>query len=243
MKKESLYCRLFLLFIIGILFFVSCNNKSYIKRLQEFEEGVSRPTSESELKEAIQKYERRVNDIMIAEGRIGIWYKILGSRYMDQKLYKKALECFRRALELYPENQNIFYQVGLSASLIAKNTLDFDLKGADKEKQKYYDLAVSAYKRAIEIDPNYSRAIYSLSVLYVFELNRPDEAISLLEKIVNIQKKPIDYMFLLARAYFMTGEHEKSVSVYSKIMETTSSQEKKSEAEQNIKFIRELEKN
>lgn len=57
---------------------------------------------------------------MIAEERIGIWYKILGSRYMDQKMYKKALKAFQSALEYYPENQNLFYQAGLAASLTAK---------------------------------------------------------------------------------------------------------------------------
>ena len=127
--KNAVLCSFF------VMVFVSCNNTSYIKRMQELEEGVSRPTSEAELKEAIRKYEKRVNDIMVAENRIGIWYKILGSRYMDQKMYKKALNAFQSALEYYPENQNLFYQAGLAASLTAKNSLDFELTGTDIEKK------------------------------------------------------------------------------------------------------------
>lgn len=135
MKKRFCFViiTLLLIFILG-----SCNKVTSIRRLQELEEGVSNPNTEAELKDAIRKYEKRVDDIMIAEERIGIWYKILGSRYMDQKMYKKALKAFQSALEYYPENQNLFYQAGLAASLTAKNSLDFELTGTDIEKKKIF---------------------------------------------------------------------------------------------------------
>lgn len=249
MKSNGLVCRLqkkgfdFLkkavLCCFFAMVFVSCNNTSYIKRMQELEEGVSRPTSEAELKEAIRKYEKRVSDIMVAENRIGIWYKILGSRYMDQKMYKKALDCFKAALEYYPENKNLFYQAGLAASLVAKNSLDFDLTGSDEQQQRCYEFAVSAYRRAIDIDPKYSKAIYAVSVLYIFELGKPAEAVPLLEGLIAREKKPIQQMFLLARAYYLTGNKDGAVSLYKKIIESTSSAERKAEAEENMRFIQE----
>ncbi len=236
MKKRFL---VLLFAVFSLAFFSACNYNNRIKRLQELEEGVSSPATEAELKEAIKKYERRVDDIIIAEGRIGVWYKMLGSRYMDKKMYKKAMECFKAALEYYPENQNIFYQVGLAASLIAKNTLDFELTGTDIEQKRYYALAVSSYKRAIEIEPKYSKAISALSVLYLFELDKPQEAIPLLESVVEREQKPLQHLFLLARAYYMIGENEKAVSAYEKIISLTGSAEQKKEAENNIKLIRE----
>lgn len=236
MEKKIL---IFIMLITSIVFFVGCNYNERIKRLQELEEGVSRPTTEAELQEAIKKYQRRVDDIMIAEGRVGIWYKILGSRYMEQKMYKKALKCFQSALDYYPENQNLFYQVGLAASLVAKNTLDFDGMNNNTGQQHYYSLAVSSYKRAIEIDPKYSKAIYSLSVLYVFELGIPKEAISILESVVEREKKPLKHMFLLARAYYLIGENEKAISMYQNIISLTGSKAQKEEAQSNIKFIEE----
>ena len=235
MKKRFCFViiTLLLIFILG-----SCNKVTSIRRLQELEEGVSNPNTEAELKDAIRKYEKRVDDIMIAEERIGIWYKILGSRYMDQKMYKKALKAFQSALEYYPENQNLFYQAGLAASLTAKNSLDFELTGTDIEKKRYFDLAVSAYKRALEIDPKHAKVVYALSVLYIFELNRPAEAIPILEKITEWEKKPIDHLFLLGAAYYMTGENEKAIAVYERIIEISSSAEKKAKAESNIREIR-----
>ena len=235
MKKR--FCSVIIIFLLALIL-GSCNKVTSIRRLQELEEGVSNPNTEAELKDAIRKYEKRVDDIMIAEGRIGIWYKILGSRYMDQKMYKKALEAFQSALEYYPENQNLFYQAGLAASLTAKNSLDFELTGTDIEKKRYFSLAVSAYTRALEIDPKHSKAVYALSVLYIFELNRPAEAIPILEKIAEWEKKPIDHLFLLGAAYYMTGENEKAIAVYEHIIEISSSAEKKAQAENNIREIR-----
>ena len=235
MKKRFCFVIITLLLI---LILGSCNKVTSIRRLQELEEGVSNPNTEAELKDAIRKYERRVDDIIIAEGRIGIWYKILGSRYMDQKMYKKALKAFQSALEYYPENPNLFYQAGLAASLTAKNSLDFELTGTDIEKKRYFDLAASAYNRALEIDPKHSKAVYALSVLYIFELNRPAEAIPILEKIAEWEKKPIDHLFLLGTAYYMTGENEKAIAVYERIIEISSSAEKKAKAESNIREIR-----
>ena len=235
MKKRFCFVIITLLLI---LILGSCNKVTSIRRLQELEEGVSNPNTEAELKDAIRKYEKRVDDIIIAEGRIGIWYKILGSRYMDQQMYKKALKAFQSALEYYPENPNLFYQAGLAASLTAKNSLDFELTGTDIEKKRYFDLAASAYNRALEIDPKHSKAVYALSVLYIFELNRPAEAIPILEKIAEWEKKPIDHLFLLGAAYYMTGENEKAIAVYEHIIEISSSAEKKAKAESNIREIR-----
>lgn len=235
MKKR--FC--FVIITLLLIFILeSCNKVTSIRRLQELEEGVSNPNTEAELKDAIRKYEKRVDDIIIAEERIGIWYKILGSRYMDQKMYKKALKAFQSALEYYPENPNLFYQAGLAASLTAKNSLDFELTGTDIEKKRYFDLAASAYNRALEIDPKHSKAVYALSVLYIFELNRPAEAIPILEKITEWEKKPIDHLFLLGAAYYMTGENEKAIAVYERIIEISSSAEKKAKAESNIREIR-----
>ncbi|UTD05212.1 tetratricopeptide repeat protein [Treponema denticola] len=235
MKKRFCFVIITLLLI---LILGSCNKVTSIRRLQELEEGVSNPNTEAELKDAIRKYEKRVDDIIIAEERIGIWYKILGSRYMDQKMYKKALKAFQSALEYYPENPNLFYQAGLAASLTAKNSLDFELTGTDIEKKRYFALAVSAYTRALEIDPKHAKAVYALSVLYIFELNRPAEAIPILEKITEWEKKPIDHLFLLGAAYYMTGENEKAIAVYERIIEISSSAEKKAQAESNIRDIR-----
>ena len=155
---------------------------------------------------------------MNSDIRVGIWYKILATRYLDNKMYAKALENFRIATQYYPDNQNLYYYVGLCAGYISKSALDYELTGTDRARQAYLDLSESAYKRAIELEPRYFRALYGLGVLYVFERDEPEKAIPLLETAIDVEKRNTDAMFILARAYYSSGRYEEAVALYDRIL-------------------------
>ncbi|MBQ9206011.1 MAG: tetratricopeptide repeat protein [Treponema sp.] len=215
------------------------SNKTII-RMQKLEEGIEKsPTTETELKEAITKYENRIADMQIATGQVGIWYKMLAVRYLDAKMYGEALKYFQKAIQIYPENQNLFYYVGLCAGYMAKASLDFTASGGSSttDKYNYLKLSESAYLRAIEIEPKYGRALYGLGILYVFELDQSEKAIPHLEKLLSFDTRNFDAMFVLARAYYMTGEYDKSASLYDKIAAQTKSDAKKQEALANKKIV------
>ena len=220
---------------------MSCG-KSYnqIKRLQAMEEGVSSPTTVDELKDAIGKYENRINDIMIAEQQTGIWWKILGSRYLDEGMYGDALAAFEKAIMYYPANPNLYYYVGLCAGYMADASLDYGATGDLSKREKYLKLAESAYSRAIELNPTYTRALYGLAVLYVFELDESAKAIPLLEKFLTIETKDTDAMFVLARAYYVNYEFQLAIDMYDRIIATTTSDKTKAEAEANKKIVMDI---
>lgn len=229
------------IFHIGLLgffcvSFIGCRDKSFMQRMQEMEIGVKNPSSVEELQAAIHEYQKKVNDILSMEHHVGIWYKMLGRRYMDKKMYAKALEAFRSALEYFPENQHVFYQIGICAGHLAKSTLDYP-NMTSSERRDYFDLSASAYKRAIEIDPHYTRASYALAILYVFELNRPEDAIAIMEPVAAREKKPLDSLFILGRAYYMTGQYEKAIAMYDRIIKTSGSAEQRADAERNKTFV------
>lgn len=228
------------LFILNVLmlFFSSCgvSNKSIIRQ-QKMEEGVQNPTTIDELKDAISKYEQRVADIQLAQSQIGIWYKILGTRYLDSKMYGEALKAFEQALKFYPQNQNLYYYVGVCAGYMSHAAMDFGGTGSNAQKLNYLKLAEEAYLRAIEIEERYVRALYGLGVLYVFELDEPEKSIAHLEKLLTIDKGHIDAMFVLARAYYSTFEFDKSVELYDKIISLTKSDEIRQNAEINKKTV------
>lgn len=233
MKK--FFLSLIVLSSIAITFLLSScgvSNKTVIRH-QKMEEGVESPTTIEELKDAISKYEERVADIQLAQSQIGIWYKILGTRYLDNKMYGEALKAFQQALQYYPDNQNLYYYVGVCAGYMSHAALDFGGTGATEIKYNYLRLAEEAYLRAITIEDRYVRALYGLGVLYVFELDEPEKAITHLEKAISIDTKNIDAMFVLARAYYSSYEFEKSASVYDKIIATTKSADVKATAEEN----------
>lgn len=226
-------------FILTCLFlFSSCgvSNKRII-RMQKMEEGVGSPTTIEELKTAIEKYDARIADLQLSQSQVGIWYKILGTRYLDNKMYGEALKAFQSALQYYPDNQNLYYYVGICAGYMSHTALDYNATGNMEQKYNYLKLAETAYLRAIEIEPRYSRALYALSVLYVYELDEPAKAIPYLEKVLDIEKKHTDAMFVLARAYYSTYEFDKAVKMYDKIISVTTSDKKKADAEANKKIV------
>lgn len=227
------------LLILSCLFlFSSCgvSNKRII-RMQKLEEGVGNPSTIEEYKEAIEKYDARIADLQLSESQVGIWYKILGTRYLDKKMYGQALEAFQSALQYYPDNQNLYYYVGICAGYMSHTALDYNATGNMEKKYNYLKLAEIAYLRAIEIEPRYSRALYALSVLYVYELDEPTKAIPYLQKVLDIEKKHTDAMFVLARAYYSSLEFDKAIDMYDKIISVTTSDKKKADAEANKKIV------
>ncbi|QTQ13730.1 tetratricopeptide repeat protein [Treponema parvum] len=234
MKKVYFFCSLTWL----VFLFMGCakSNKTIIRQ-QHFEEGVQSPTTVEELKNAIAKYQNRVADIQLAQAQIGIWYKILGTRYLDNKMYGEALKTFQKAIEYFPTNQNLYYYVGLCAGYMAHSALDYDATASDTKKYNYLKLSESAYLEALRIEPRYARALYGLSILYVFELDENEKAVPLLEKLLTIETRNVDAMFVLARAYYSTYEFDKAAAVYDKIIQTTKSDERKKEAQANKKIV------
>lgn len=222
--------------LISLLFSCKVSNKT-ILRYQKIEEGVSNPTTKEELKDAIEKYQERVSDIQLAQSQIGIWYKILGTRYLDEAMYGEALKCFEEALKYYPNNQNLYYYVGVCAGYMSHAAMDFDGMGSSEKKYNYLKLAEEAYLRAIEIEDRYVRALYGLGVLYVFEFQECEKAIPHLEKLLTIDTRNLDAMTVLARAYYVCNEYDKAIELYDKIIQITKSEETKKMAEENKRFV------
>jgi tetratricopeptide (TPR) repeat protein len=129
---------------------------------------------------------------------------------------------------------------GISAGYIAKNYLDFFSRDNTTERQRYYALAESGYLRAIEIDSSYNRPRYGLGVLYVFELERPADAIPHLERFLEISANNIDAMFVLARAYYETNAFQRAMDLYDRIIQIAREDEKKREAWNNKQQVMEL---
>lgn len=228
-----------ILYSIIMLFYATSCTKSVktIVRMQKLEEGVSNPSSVEELQEAIQKYQERVVDLQTATSQIGIWYKMLGTRYLDQNMYGEALESFKKAVEIYPDNQNLYYYIGLCAGFMSHTALDYSASGSNLAKFNYLKLSEDAYLRAIQIEPRYVRALYGLGVLYVFELKQAEKAIPHLELLLTIDTNHIDAMTVLAGAYYATGDYDKAIDMYDRIISHTKSEEKKQMAQENKNII------
>jgi len=198
--------------------------------------GSNPPSTVEELKAAIaaneKKIERYVNDV----AQTGIYWKLLASRLSDRGLHGEALEALRNAAYYLPQDASVQYNTGLSAGVMAKASHAFPGR-ENREKEEYYSLAEKAYLRAIELDDRYLSPKYGLGVLYVFELDRPEDAIPHLQKYLEISRNDVDTMFVLARAYYEVRNYKAAVELYDRIITLTRDEQKRKDAQNNRQTI------
>lgn len=222
------------------LLFSGCNysNRSLLeKRIQRLEKYSGNPGNIDQIKAGIAQFDEEAEELVEKNAKIGIWYKILGTRYLDKKMYGEALKAFQEAVEIYPDNPNLYYYVGICAGYMSHSALDFDARGSRDKKVNYLKLSESALLQAIKIDDRYANALYALGVLYAFDLDDGEKAAECLEKFIEIETKNTDGMMVLARAYYMCSEFDKACDMYDRIISITKSSQRKAEAEANKKVV------
>ena len=191
------------------------------------------------LRTAINAYERQIEAHVRDAAQTGVYYKILAVRLQDRGLHNEALEAIEKALYYTPSDASLHYMAGISQAILAKSYISFT-RVDTAERERLYALAEDSYLRAIDLDDRYLRPRYGLGILYVFELDRPEDAVPHLERCLEINRNDTDTMFVLARAYYMVGAFEKALEVYGRIISVTRDEEKRTEARNNRLVIQEL---
>jgi type IV pilus assembly protein PilF len=118
----------------------------------------------------------------------------LGERYLARNETSRALEQFIKALELYPADPYLHYDLALT----------YDMKGI-LEKAEYH------LKEAIRLKPDYSDAYNYLGFVY-FRQGRVDEAIEAYNKALDnlLYLNPQDAHLNLGVAYLSLKQYQKA---------------------------------
>ncbi|MDR2134132.1 MAG: tetratricopeptide repeat protein [Treponema sp.] len=212
------------------------NHRELAKRIAEISPRGGPPETVEGLREAIAAYEAQI-ELNVKEGvQTGVYWKILATRLADKGMHRDALEALERAIDYNAEDPVLFYLAGVSAGIVAGNSLDFSANSA-AERDRYYRLAETSYQRAIDLDGGYPKPRYALGVLYAFNLNRPADAIPHLERYLELMSGDVDAMFVLARAYYMTERYDSAVELYDRIIARSKNEEVKKQARSNRESI------
>lgn len=225
-----------LLIVLAVsLFVVSCNRTEgdLLDRMLEFERGGYRgqevPEDRiEEIEDLIAQYEKAVDDAVELSAQAGEYYKLLAIEYIDREMYGLALESIHEALRYFPENPLLFYLAGMSSGRMAKAAVN-----RPETREEHLSRAEEYYLRAIELDNRFTEALYGLSVLYVFEMDRPMDAEPYLIRLLDKESRHIEAMFLLARVYVYEGRIEEAVELYDRIIEYGQSPAQREQAETN----------
>jgi len=198
----------------------------------------ARPDTIVELRRSIANYERRITRHVQDAARSATYWKLLGIRLQQRGLHGEALEAFERAIHLTPEDPTLHYFTGLSAAIMAKSFHLFP--GRDiTDRVRHFMLAEDAFLRAIDLDERYLRPRYSLGVLYVFDLDRPAEAIPHLLRVLEISRNDIDALFVLGRAFYMIGNFREALDTFDRIIMLTRDEQTRRDAQNNRQVVME----
>jgi pentatricopeptide repeat protein len=219
----------------ALLSILSCDRTrdNLLDRMLEFERGGYRGQDIQEdrireIEDLIARYEKAVDDAVELTAQAGEYYKLLAIEYIDREMYGLALESIHEAIRYFPENPLLFYLAGMSSGRMAKAAVN-----QPESREVYLSQAEEYYLRAIELDNQFTEALYGLSVLYVFEMDRVLDAEPYLLRILERETRHIEAMFLLARVYVYEGRIEEAVELYDRIIRYGQSPEQRERAEEN----------
>jgi tetratricopeptide (TPR) repeat protein len=130
----------------------------------------------------------------------GVW-NALGIAYGKKGEYDRAIEAFRKALELKPDLYEAWNNLGVA----------YDAKGE-------YDRAIEAYCKALELKPDLHEAWYNLGVAYGMKREH-DQAIEALHKALELQPDDPQAWNDLGVAYGIKGEYDQAIKACRKALE------------------------
>ena len=207
----------------------------WLEPLKALEPGGT-PTNAAieELKKGITRYQADVDRKVSAAQNLGVYWKMLALKYVDNGMYGLALDALDEAVGVYPENQILFYYMGVSAARAAKGIV------ADAPEQaRLLARAEAAYRRAIFLEPAFTNAQYGLAVLLALELGRPAEAGPLLEAVLKQEPKNLDALFLRGRLAYADGRYEDAIDSFERILAGRPPEKVRAQAEGNRRQAKE----
>lgn len=185
----------------------------------------------AEIEEQIEQYRDIVEEKVQATGELGVYYKLLARAYVNRRMFGPALDALEQAIRIETDNAVVFYRAGVAAGHLAKAA------ASQAEAMRYFETAERYYRRAIELDPEYLDALYGLAVLYAFELDRPEEALSLLERATTVNPNRARPYMLMGRVLLELDRPEEAAEAYGRAAETAVSDEVADAALENRRRI------
>lgn len=123
-------------------------------------------------------------------------YKFLGELHINLKQYKQAVENYKQAVRLKPDDAESFYRLG----------------GALYGTHQYVE-AIDAFKRCLNLKPNYLNANFMLGSVYL-SAKQFAESAAILRKEIRLNPRNNNARFNLAIAYHGLGDKDSALSEY-----------------------------
>jgi len=233
--------KLILAALLCLSLFSGCggDKKDLLKRMFDPEErgkAGATPWTEEDLKKGIDQYYAVAVKTAEANAKVGTYWRILANVYLDKLMFGEAYDAALKALRYYPDNSSLYYITGMCAAYLAR-VASADINAGSASREAWLKTSEASYLTALKLNDTGTNSMYGLAVLYVFEFDRPDQAIPYLERFLAINTKNSNAMFLYARTLYSVERFQEAVDAYDRIIKADPSKEKRKQAEANKKQI------
>lgn len=207
--------KIYILLIIFI--FMGCadkQTKELATQVFETEEDspVNRDERIKELTSDINKLQKELDATLEKYQKVGNFQRALGIKMMHYKMYYKAYEHFNDAIDFYPNSEMLHYYRGVAAGQYALS------QDVESVKMDYLERAKYSYEYSIKLEPGFVKGLYALSILYIYEFDRPDDAKPLLDRLISISTREFDAMLLRGLLYEKDGELNAALDLYDRVL-------------------------
>lgn len=184
-----------------------------------------------------EEYGKALEDIrksIITDSTYSPYYVTLGEIFLGMGKLKSCVESMDRALELDPNNKDAYLKlaeisIAVNDSKKAVEYIDKVMKIDDLEPKAYFMRGIVLlqigdtirgirnFQKAIDVDQEFFDAHLKLGLLYMDK--RSKLAVDYFNNALNIEPGNPEVSYYLGMYYQETGDHEKAIQIYNKILE------------------------
>ncbi|BCR21736.1 hypothetical protein [Borrelia sp. HM] len=202
--------------LIFLCLLISCGDESKERanlglRLREIEVAGGSSLEKIEIyREFIEKEEQNILRIINSVDKKARFFSLIGLEFIKLGQYGAAIEYFNKNLEQGPDNHLSHFYIGISSYNLAKGI-------KTKEKiEEYFILAENSFLKSISIKNDFKESIFSLSNMYVYDLDKQLEAKGYLNRLESMGENSFEFFMLRGANYYSLGDFTNALLFYKK---------------------------
>lgn len=153
-----------------------------------------------------------------------------GNRLFDDNQTERAIEAYKRAVELNPDFAEAYFKMGIAFALVEKEALRTGTgeivpgettagnKAVKHNSEKMFEKAVTAYKKLIAATPDDPVSHFNLGRAYN-KLNKDEEAEKSFETAVKLKPDDVEYLCELGGARIKLAKYHEALVPLKKALE------------------------
>ncbi|ACH93253.1 putative cytosolic protein [Borrelia duttonii CR2A] len=210
---------------VFLLLWVSCGDGAKEKsnlglRIREVELSGGGSLEKVEVyKEFIDREEKNVLKIINSIDKKARFFILIGLELIKLGQYLPAIEYLNKNLEYGPDNHLSHFYIGVSSYNLAKG-----MQTQDKIEE-YFTLAENSFLKSISLKDDFKEAIFALSTMYVYDLDKQLEAKGYLSKLEFMGENYFEFLMLRGANYYSLGDFNNALLFYNKAKSKASTQE------------------